>query len=96
MLFGAYLMETNNDGVIVAGTIILLLAVVAWIFAALIMTGDLIRKLLISRGSKPRKSPAAVATTTKRAINTISAASTPAPKCRASAVEGYPVTWLRT
>ena len=57
VLFGAYLMETNNDGVIVAGTIILLLAVVAWIFAALIMTGDLIRKLLISRGSKPCKSP---------------------------------------
>ena len=57
ILFGAYLMESENAGVIIAGTIILMVAVIAWILTALIMVGDLIRKLVTSRGNKPRKSP---------------------------------------
>ena len=56
VLFGAYLLQSENTGVIVAGTIILMLAVIAWIFAALVMIGNLIWKIIASRGNKPRKS----------------------------------------
>ena len=55
ILFGAYLIEPVNTGVIVAGTIILMLAVIAWIFTALTMVGILVWKLITSRGNKARK-----------------------------------------
>ena len=55
ILFGAYLMKPVNAGVIVAGTIILMLAVIAWIFTALAMISTLIWKLITSRGNKARK-----------------------------------------
>ena len=57
ILFGAYLMGKENTGVIVSGTIILMLAVIAWIFTGLIMVGNLIWRIATSRGNKPRKSP---------------------------------------
>ncbi len=57
ILFGAYLIGPDNAGVIVAGTIILMLAVIAWIFTGLIMVGNLIWKMITSLGNKPRKSP---------------------------------------
>ena len=57
ILFGAYWMEPENTGVIVAGTIILMLAVITWIFTGLIMVGSLIWRMINSRGNKPRKSP---------------------------------------
>ena len=57
ILFGAYLIKPENINVIVAGTIILMLAVMAWIFTALLMVGDLIWKMITSRGNKQRKSP---------------------------------------
>ena len=55
ILFGAYLIEPANTSVIVAGTIILMLAVIAWIFTALTMIGTLTWKLITSRGIKARK-----------------------------------------
>ncbi len=57
ILFGAYLMEPENTGAIVAGTIILMLAVIAWVFTALIMVGNLIWGMITSRGNESRKSP---------------------------------------
>lgn len=57
ILFGAYLMEPQNAGVIVSGTIILMIAVIAWIFAGLTMVGNVIWKLITSRGITPRRSP---------------------------------------
>ena len=56
VLSGAYLVQPEHAGLIVAGTIILMLAVIAWIFAALVMIGNLIWKIIASRGNKPRKS----------------------------------------
>ena len=57
ILFGAYLMEPENAGVIVAGTIVLMLSVIAWIVTALAMVGNLIWKMVTSRGNKPRRLP---------------------------------------
>ena len=57
ILFGAYLLKPANTGVIVSGAIILMLAIIAWIFAALTMIGNLLWKIINSRGNKPRKSP---------------------------------------
>ena len=57
VLFGAYLIKPENTGIIVAGAIILLLAVIAWIFTALTMVGLLIWQMITPRGNKRRKSP---------------------------------------
>ena len=51
VLFGAYLVQPENAGLIVAGTIILMLAVIAWIFMALTTIGIQIWKIITSRGN---------------------------------------------
>jgi hypothetical protein len=57
VLFGAYVMRPGNDGVIIAGAIVLLAAVVAWIFVALFMVGHLLRQLVTSRRDKKLREP---------------------------------------
>ncbi len=57
VLFGAYLIEPPSSGVIVVGTIVLLVATIAWIITALVMIGDIIWKLITSRGSKSHRLP---------------------------------------
>lgn len=51
VLFGAYLVQPENTGLIVTGTIILILAVIAWIFMALTTIGIQIWKIIASRGN---------------------------------------------
>ena len=55
VLSGAYLVKPESVTMIVAGTVILMLAVIAWIFTALAMIGSLIWRLITSRGKKARK-----------------------------------------
>ena len=54
VLFGAYI--TPHDTVIVSGTIILLLAVVAWILAACIVVANVAKQWLTPRDRKSRGS----------------------------------------
>ncbi len=51
VLFGAYLVQPENTRLIVAGTVILILAVIARIFVALTTIGSRVWKIIASRGN---------------------------------------------
>ena len=53
VLFGAYL--TPNDTAIISGTIIMLIAVIAWILAACFVIIDVVKQWLIIRGKRSRE-----------------------------------------
>ncbi len=55
VLFGAYLVQPENIGLIVGGTIVLMLAVIAWIFTAFAMIGISVWQWITVRGKKARK-----------------------------------------
>ena len=52
VLFSAYALKPANVNIIIVGSIILLISVVAWIVAALIMVSYLFRQLMVSRRGK--------------------------------------------
>ena len=55
ILIGVYLTEQMSLALIVAGIIVLDIAVIAWIIVALITIVDVIRRIVISHGAKPRR-----------------------------------------
>ena len=57
ILFGLYITKPENVAVIFIGTIILLIAVLAWGVVVLVMIGHLIRGIVNSRGKKGHKPP---------------------------------------
>ena len=58
VLFGAYAVKPANTNIIIVGSIVLLISVVAWIVAALVMLSYLFRQLVVSRrGKRSRARP---------------------------------------
>ena len=57
ILFGLYITKPENVAIIFVGTIILLIAVLAWGVVVLIVVGHLIREIVNSRGKKRHKLP---------------------------------------
>ena len=57
VLFGAYAVKPENANIIIAGSIILLISVIAWIVVALVMVIDLFRQLVASRRDKQLRKP---------------------------------------
>ena len=53
VLFGAYL--TPNDTAIISGTIIMLIAVIAWIFAVCFVIVDVVKRWFVIRDKRSRE-----------------------------------------
>lgn len=57
VLFGIYAVKPENVNIIIAGSIILLISVVAWIVAASVMITNLFRHLVALRRDKQLRTP---------------------------------------
>ena len=57
VLFGAYVVKPENANLIIAGSIILLISVVAWVIVASIMIIHLFRHLVALRRDKQLRTP---------------------------------------
>ena len=57
ILIGVYLTEQQSLFLILAGIIVLDIALLAWVIVALVMIAGLIRGIVISRGNKWRRPP---------------------------------------